>query len=85
MGMLIDLLFSMAVTMAMSVAVAMPVRVSVAVIMSMIVVVGNGRMKHVHHDDVEDEAENGCDEHKLAINLVLNENPLECLHDKPNS
>jgi len=62
----------------------MTVRVSVAMSMSitmiMIVVVTWSLMKNIHHDKVEDKTENGCDEHDLTINNVINENSLSSLY-----
>jgi hypothetical protein len=40
-------------------------------------------MECIHHHQVEDESEDGGDKHYLSVNVVVDEDSLECLDYEP--
>jgi hypothetical protein len=68
--------FVMSSFMMMTVAMSMVVAVSVVMIVTL--------MQNIHHNNVENEAQNCSDKHDTSINSVLHENPVECFYNKPN-
>ena len=75
------MLSTMSVAMAaMTVAVAMSVPVTVTMPM-VVIVVWIGLVEDVHHDEVENEAENSRDEHDASVDLILDENSPKCFNN----
>ena len=85
MAMSMTVSMTMAVSVAMSVAMTMAMTMTVTMTMIMVMGVAWSIVESVHHNNVEDEAEDGGDEHELAIDIVFHENSPERLINEPQS